>query len=71
MNSLKKKTKLKQGNWLIVHPTDCFTMLPVWQCSSCKQLTSGYTPDEICEHCGSRNKEDTKHSVELAIFGEV
>ena len=61
---------MKKGKWIIVHPTDCFTMVPVWQCSVCKKLTSGYTPDKMCIYCDSNNKEDNSTFVELAIFGK-
>ena len=62
---------MKTGKWIIVHPTDCFTAVPVWQCSSCKQLTNGYTPDRVCVNCGSDNEQAKGEYVELAIFGEV
>ena len=62
-----RKYTPKCGEWIIVHPTDVFTMVPVWQCSSCKQLTSGYTPDKICPNCESKNKEAVNKHVELAI----
>lgn len=51
---------------MIVHPTDVMTLLPVYQCSVCKNLVSGYYPDTKCVHCGSKNKKSNQ-SVELAI----
>lgn len=57
----------KTGEWVIVHPTDVMTMVPVWQCSCCKGLVSGYTTDKNCIHCGSENKEAVNKKVKLAI----
>lgn len=61
--------KHKSGEWIIVHPTDCFTMLPVYECSICKNLCSGYDPDPICIYCGSENKVNNKTYIEKAIWG--
>lgn len=57
----------KKGEWIIVHPVDVFTMVPVWQCSNCKGLVSGYTPDKNCNNCDSENKEAVNKHVELSI----
>lgn len=65
MNSSKKN-----GEWIIVHPTDVMTMLPVYQCSLCKGLVDGYDPDKICLHCGSENKKAVNKYIKLAI-GEL
>lgn len=58
------------GEWIIVHPTDCFTMLPVYECSVCKNLCHGYEPDPICPDCGSKNKVNTKKFIEKPLFEE-
>ncbi|MBQ2396253.1 MAG: hypothetical protein II304_04310 [Bacteroidales bacterium] len=57
------------GKWIAVNPTDCFTAVPIYQCSACKDIYSGYEPDLICIKCGSRNKIDIHKSVSLPIFG--
>ncbi len=57
----------KKGEWIIVHPTDIMTMVPVWQCSNCNGIVDGYTPDKICLHCGSENEQDNGKSVELCL----
>lgn len=59
-----------QGEWIIVFPTDCRTLIPVYQCSTCKNLTSGYAPKATCADCGSVNKIANDKFVELAIFSE-
>lgn len=69
LNDYKKRDKC--GQWIIVHPTDCFTMLPVYECSVCKKLDSGYDPDPICPHCGAKNKVNTKKFIERPIFEEM
>ena len=51
------------GEWIIVHPTDCFTLLPVYECSVCKNTCDGYDPDPICYYCGSKNKVNNKKSI--------
>lgn len=60
-----------KGKWRIVHPTDCFTMLPVYECSRCKYLNNGYDPGVICPKCGSKNSEDNKKSVTRTILDNV
>lgn len=55
MKCLKRFKLEKKGEWLPVCPTDCMTMLPVYQCSKCGELTSGYDPDPICLKCESYN----------------
>lgn len=62
-----RKYTPKCGEWIIVHPVDVFTMVPVWQCSTCERFVSGYTPDKNCIHCGSENKESVNKHVELSI----
>ena len=56
------------GEWIIVHPTDCFTMLPVYECSICKKICNGYEPDPVCFYCGSKNKVNTKKYISKPIF---
>ena len=60
----------REGKWIIVHPTDCFTMVPVYQCSNCGRLTSGYEPDRICTHCHSDNEIDRDNYIARPIFDE-
>ena len=58
----------KKGEWIIVHSDDIFTLVPVFQCSVCKKLTSGYiTSDDICPHCEAQNKVAPNKCVELSI----
>lgn len=58
----------KRGEWIVVVPTDCFTAVPVHQCSVCKHLEDGYDPGLICPKCGSQNKINNKKFVSLPIF---
>ena len=60
----------KVGEWIIVDPIDCFTMVPVYQGSVCGKLASGYKPDPKCLSCGAINKVALNKSVELKIFGK-
>ena len=57
-----------KGEWIIVHPTDGFSMLPIYECSVCKNSCSGYDPDPICVHCGSKNKVNAKKYISRPIF---
>lgn len=59
---------MNKGKWIIVHPTDCFTMVPVYQCSNCKYLESGYLTTEACTNCGSVNTVDKTDYKEIAIL---
>ena len=63
--------KIITGKWILVHPTDCFTAVPVHQCSRCKKLTSGYEPDSVCTCCGSRNEMAKHEFVKLALFEDI
>lgn len=58
---------MKNGEWIIVHPTDCMTMLPVYQCSICKELTSGFAPKR-CFNCESINTISPDKIVSIPIF---
>lgn len=58
------------GEWIIIHPEDCFTLLPVYECSVCKKITDGYDPDPICIYCGSNNKVNTKKFISKSIISE-
>ena len=59
---------MKKGKWIIVHSTDCMTMVPVYQCSKCKHLESGYLTTEACTNCGSVNEVDKTDCRELTIL---
>lgn len=59
---------IMNGEWIIVNPTDCFTSLPVYECSVCKRTCSGYEPDLVCLYCGSKNKVNTKKSVSRPLI---
>ena len=56
------------GEWIIVHPTDCFTMFPVYECSVCKNLCHGDDPDLVCIYCGANNTVNTKQYIDRPIF---
>lgn len=73
MNYLQQlaKRRQKKGKWYIVHPTDCFTALPVYQCSNCKKLTDGYYPDKECSNCGCINEVDKHKSVTMPIMEKL
>ena len=66
-----KGKSVMNGEWIIVHPTDCFTMLPVYECSVCKKTCSGYDPDPICLYCGSNNKVNTKKFINRDLFDDT
>lgn len=66
-----RSTARVTGKWIIVEPTDCFTAVPVYQCSRCKKLTSGYEPDSVCVYCGSINKVANHEFVALALFEDT
>lgn len=59
---------MKKGKWISVHPTDCMTLLPVYQCSRCKYLESGYLTTEACTNCGSVNTVDKIAIKEMSIL---
>ena len=71
MKCLKKFNPKKKGEWVIVHPTDCMTMLPVYQCSNCGKLTSGYDPEPICIECESYNVKAINKSISIPIFDKT
>lgn len=60
-----------KGEWILVVPTDCFSMLPIYECSKCKKTYHGYDQESICKHCGSKNKVNPKKYIEKKIFTEV
>lgn len=60
-----------EGKWITVHPTDCYTLVPVYQCSNCGKLVSGYEPARICTHCGSDNEIDKDNYIAKPIFNET
>lgn len=60
-----------KGEWILVKPTDCSTMLPIYECSKCKKSYHGYQPESICKNCGSNNRVNTKKYISKAIFIEV
>lgn len=57
----------KYGEWILIHPTDCFTMFPVYECSICDYIESGYTP-RCCPHCGARNTIAKNKFITRALF---
>jgi len=59
---------MKKGKWISVTPTDCMTLLPVYQCSKCKYLESGYLTTEVCTNCGSINTVDKTKDIEISIL---
>lgn len=60
-----------KGEWILVEPTDCFTLLPVYECSKCKKISSGDKLESICENCGSKNKVNTKKYISKPILGNL
>lgn len=60
-----------KGEWILVIPTDCFTIQPIYECSNCKKTSCGDKLESICGNCGSKNKLNTKKYIEKAIFMEV
>lgn len=60
--------KIRKGKWIIVHPTDCFTLVPVYQCSECNHIESGYLTTEACTKCGSINTIDKIDWREISLF---
>lgn len=59
---------MKIGEWVIVEPTDCMTMLPIYECSLCYYLRSGYDPDPVCPNCGSLNMINTKKCIKWPVL---
>ena len=57
-----------KGEWILIEPTNCFTMLPVYECSKCKKLYHGYEPESFCGNCGLKNKINNKRYVKKGIF---
>lgn len=57
-----------KGEWILVVPTNCFTLFPVYECSKCKKNYHGYEPEPFCGNCGSKNKLNTKKYIKKAIF---
>lgn len=73
MEMNKKPEEIKpllevKGEWILVEPTDCFTMLPIYECSKCKKTCYGYLLESICKNCGSKNKINTKRYIKKDIF---
>lgn len=62
--------KVRKGKWIAVNPTDCMTLLPIYECSKCKYIQSGYLTTEICNNCGSVNTVDPTKDKEMAIFSK-
>lgn len=60
-----------KGEWILVNPTDCFSIQPIYECSKCKQNISGYLLESICKNCGSSNKLNPKKCIDKAILTEV
>ena len=58
------------GEWIIVEPIDCFTMVPVYECSICKNLSNGYDPGCVCIFCNSKNTVNTKEFIQRPILEE-
>ena len=58
------------GEWIIVKPIDYFTGVPVYECSICKNLSSGYNPGNFCIYCNSKNTVNTKKSIRRPISEE-
>lgn len=60
-----------KGEWILVNPTDCFSIQPIYECSKCKQNSFGYLLESVCENCGSFNKVNPKKCIDKAIFEEA
>jgi hypothetical protein len=57
--------KIRKGKWIPTEITGCMTLVPIFQCSRCKYIQSGYLTTEACNNCGSVNTVDKTKDVEL------
>lgn len=64
------KMRIRKGKWIAISPTDCMTLVPVYECSKCKSIQSGYLTTEICNNCGSVNKVYPTKGKEMAILSK-
>lgn len=67
---MNKRHEMK-GEWILVRPTDCSSILPIYECSKCKKTCSGYLLESICKNCGSRNKLNPKKYIDKDILTGV
>ena len=68
INTMLVRPSEVNGEWIIVRPVDYFTMLPLYECSTCGLMSSGYDP--VCQHCGSNNKVNNKKCITKHIVTE-
>jgi Zn finger protein HypA/HybF involved in hydrogenase expression len=57
--------KIRKGKWIPAEITGCMTLVPIFQCSRCKYIQSGYLTTESCPNCGSINIVDKTKDVEI------
>lgn len=53
---VKDLESIKQGEWLLVYGENFMSIQPQYCCSLCENMISTYYPPNVCEHCGSINK---------------
>ena len=57
--------KIRKGKWIPAEITGCMTLVPIFQCSRCRHIQSGYLTTEACTNCGSVNTVDKTKDVEI------
>lgn len=62
--------KSKKGKWLPIEIDGCMTLVPIFQCSRCKYIQSGYLTTEACNNCGSVNTVDKTKDVEIEAISK-
>ena len=62
--------KSRKGKWLPIEMAGCMTLVPIFQCSRCKYILSGYPTTEACTNCGSINTVDKTKDVEIEAISK-
>jgi Zn finger protein HypA/HybF involved in hydrogenase expression len=62
--------KIRKGKWIPAEITGCMTLVPIFQCSRCKYIQSGYLTTEACTNCGSINTVDKTKDVEIEAISK-
>ena len=60
--------KIRKGRWIPAEITGCMTLVPIFQCSRCKYIQSGYLTTEACNNCGSINTVDATKPTDIAVL---
>jgi hypothetical protein len=63
--------KSRKGKWLPTEIAGCMTLVPIFQCSKCRHIQSGYLTTEACTNCGSVNTVDKTKNVEIDAISKI